>query len=60
MMTIDDPEIRVTVNMFNAIYSDDADNKKLLSELKLEEKGGEYCEVLRPDDIVKPMVDLDT
>ena len=59
-MTIcDDPEIRVNVNMFNAIYSDDTDNKKLLSELKLEEKGGEYCEVLRPDDIVKPMVDLD-
>ena len=58
-MTIcDDPEIRVNVNMFNAIYEDDADNKKLLGELKLEE-GGEYCEVLRPDDIVKPMVDLD-
>ncbi len=55
----DDPEIRVNVNMFNANYEDVADNKKLLSELKLEEKGGEYCEVLRPDDIVKPMVDLD-
>ena len=59
-MTIcDDPEIRVNVNKFSANYEDDADNKKLLSELKLEEKGGEYCEVLRPDDIVKPMVDLD-
>ena len=59
MTNNDDPEIRVNVTMFNVNYEDDADNMKLLSELKLEEKGGQYCEVLRPDDIVKPMVDLD-
>eukprot|EP01048_Picozoa_sp_COSAG05_P002740 COSAG05_NODE_118_length_17779_cov_4.419231_6_plen_760_part_00 len=60
MTNCDDPEIRVNVTKFSANYNDDADNKKLLSELKLEEKGDlEYFEVLRPDDIVKPMVDLD-
>ena len=59
MTNYDDPEIRVNVNKFNANYEDGANNKQLLGELKLEENGGQYVEVLRPDDIVKPMVDLD-
>ena len=60
MTNCDDPEIRVNVTHKFANYSDDADNKNLLSALKLEDKGDlEYFEVLRPDDIVKPMIDLD-
>eukprot|EP01048_Picozoa_sp_COSAG05_P018705 COSAG05_NODE_2785_length_2640_cov_2.329791_1_plen_160_part_00 len=58
----DDPEIRVNESVKvvgKDRFADDADNKKLLSELKLEEKGGQWNEVLRPDDIVKPMIDLD-